>query len=451
MLRIRLTSWLRPTLLLLAVTGALSLAACGGGNGSINNPNPGPPAPTAVTVFPPSQTIYSGTPAAITISGGVQPYRAFSSNSAVLPVALNVAGDTIVLLANPVTVDTTTVVTVQDAIGQTSPATVVVRAAALFPSGLQVLPSQATCGNNLCTGATGTASVQATGAGGSPLAGRQIRFEVVYGAFGLINSNPAAPLVQTLTVVTDSTGRAQVGIQTTVDVPTQPAQIRAIDLITGQQQTANFTIIRDQNAGSTIVVVPDKATITGPDTNTCSAGFRVDYFIYGGTPPYRITTTFPDGATLVNSTVQNSGGFFEAITNGTCVNPLVFSILDTAGKQTTATLENLPGTAAPPTPPPPAPPSLAVTPGTQGNQTTTCTGKTYQVLVSGGTPSYNIAFVPPGPATGTPPVITPPNLAAPGTVAISGLSVTTAGTYQFRVFDSATQAQSANFSIACGP
>jgi hypothetical protein len=47
---------------------------------------------------------------------------------------------------------------------------------------------------------------------------------------------------------------------------------------------------------------------------------------------------------LVNSNVPNSGGFFEAITNGTCVNPLQFTIVDTAGKITSATLINQPGT-----------------------------------------------------------------------------------------------------------
>lgn len=451
MLRFRLTSWLRPLLLVLAVTGVLSLAACGGGGGSINNPNPGPPGPSAVTVFPPSQSIYAGTPSTITVSGGLPPYRAFSSNSAVLPVAQNVATDTIVLLANAVIADTTTVVTVQDAIGQTAPATVVVRAAVLFPSGLQVLPSQATCGGNICTGATGTASVQASGVAGSPLAGRQIRFDVVYGAYGIINSNPAQPLVQTQTAVTDGTGRAQVGLQTEVNVATQPAQIRATDLTSGQQQTGNFTIIRDQNAGATITVVPENANITGPDNQTCSAGFRIDYFIYGGTPPYRVTSTFPLSVTLVNSIVIASGDFFTAITNGSCVDPLVFSILDSAGKQTTALLTNIPGTTPPPAPPPAPPPPLNVTPGSQGNQTTTCTGKTYNVLVSGGTPGYNVTFVPPLPATGTAPVIAPAFLATPGTVAISGLSVTAGSQYNFRVFDSATSAQSANFSISCGP
>ncbi len=69
-------------------------------------------------------------------------------------------------------------------------------------------------------------------------------------------------------------------------------------------------------------------TSPGRTRNTCSTGFRVDYFIYGGTPPYQISSTFPGAVTLVNSTVGFSGGSFEAITNGTCTKPLVFTIVD---------------------------------------------------------------------------------------------------------------------------
>jgi hypothetical protein len=257
--------------------------------------------------------------------------------------------------------------------------------------------------------------------------------------------------VQTQTVVTDGTGKAQVGLQTQVDVTTQPAQLRATDVTSGQQQLGNFTIIRDQNGSTVLTVVPAKATITGPDNVTCSAGFRVDYFIYGGTPPYRVSSTFPDGVTLVNPVVNASGGYFEAITNGACVSPLNFTIVDAAGKQTTAQLENLVGTVAPPTPPVPPPAAVSVSPGSQGNATTSCTGKTYYVLISGGTASYNAFFSPPLPATGTTPVISPASISAPGTIAISGLSVTASGTYNFKVFDSSATPQSANFAISCGP
>ena len=49
--------------------------------------------------------------------------------------------------------------------------------------------------------------------------------------------------------------------------------------------------------------------------------------------------------------MTTSGGFFEVATNGTCVDPQVFSIFDAVGLQTTAQLFNLAGTAAAPVEP----------------------------------------------------------------------------------------------------
>jgi len=431
-----LTAWLRPLLSFLGLAGLLTLSACGGGGGAPNNMF----APTAqsaspLVVLPTSATIYPGTPATLTISGGTPPYRVFSSNAAVLPLAQNVAGNTVLLLANAVSTDTATTVTVQDSGGQTTPATILVRPAALFPSALTVIASSAECGSgNLCTGATGTVGVQVNGPAGSPGAGRQVRFDVVYGPFSILTSNPAAPLATTLTVTTDGTGRAQVGIQSAVDATTAPAQIRVTDLTSGQQQIANFTVVRTTTTTS-ITVVPPTATIQGAFVNECSSGFRIDYFIYGGSPPYRISSTFPNSVTLSTMTVNQNGGFFSATTNGSCVNPLTFTIFDAAGRQTTALLENLPGTVARPAPPPP---SLSVS-FTQASGA--CVNKTYSAFVSGGTPPYNI--------TGTAPaMIDNQALPGPGVVNISGL--TDGGiVYTIGVSDSSTPAMATSFTITC--
>ena len=111
-------------------------------------------------------------------------------------------------------------------------------------AGSRSRPARPECGSaNLCSGATGTASVTAKGVAGAPLAGRQIRFDVVYGPFAIQSTSPATPLVQTLTVVTDTNGAARVGLQADVNATTQPAQIRATDLTTGQQVTGNFTVV----------------------------------------------------------------------------------------------------------------------------------------------------------------------------------------------------------------
>ena len=59
-----------------------------------------------------------------------------------------------------------------------------------------------------------------------------------------------------------------------------------------------------------------------------SSGFATDYYIFGGTPPYSVAATFPDAISIAPTVVGASGGFFRATTNGTCVNPVTFSIVD---------------------------------------------------------------------------------------------------------------------------
>jgi len=356
---------LRPLLALLALAGVLALSACGGGSGAPNNPYaPVDPAPGPLFVLPPSATVYSHTPATLTVSGGKAPYSAFSSNATIMPVAPAVNGASVVLLANDVAAATTTVITVQDAIGQTATATITVSPAPIFNS-LTITPARTTCGTNtVCSGDTATASVVVTGAGGAGIANRQVRFDVVSGAFFILSNNPAQPLVATLTAVSDATGTARVIIQAAVNAPTQPAVLRATEVTTGNSVNGAFTIVQVTDGSTILSVVPATATISGVDKATCSANFRVDYYVYGGTPPYTVANTFPQGATLVNTVVASSGGFFSAITNGQCVNPLVFTIVDAVGRQTTAKLVNQPGTAdvvAPPTPT-----TLTVTPATVG-------------------------------------------------------------------------------------
>ena len=403
-----LAAWLRPLLGSLVLAGVLALSACGGGSGAPNNPYAtGPGAPTALAVLPPTFTAYAGTPATLTISGGLQPYSAFSSNTAVLALSLASSSTTILLVPTPVALATDVTVTVRDAAGTIASATVTVEPAPLL-NGLTVTPNAATCGTNaVCSGQTATASVTVTGPGGGGIPNRQVKFDVVSGDFAIETNNPAAPLVATLTVVSDANGLAQVLIKAGVNAFTQPGLLRSTELTTGNQITGQFTIVQTTNGAAVLSVIPATATITSASTTSCTTGFRVDYFIYGGTPPYRVTNTFPAGATLVNSAVATSGGFFEAVTNGTCVNPLIFSIFDAVGLQTTANLINQLGTTAPPAPTP-----LVVAPTAYGTSTTPVTdcnvASGFDFIVSGGTPSYSVVVTG---ATGT---------ATPATVPASG-------------------------------
>ena len=202
----RLSAWLRSALALFGIAGILLLAGCGGGSGAPNNPYLPPPPPILpLQLLPSVLSVYPGTPATLTISGGVPPYRAFSTDASILPVAALVSGDTIVLAANPVTAATVVGISVQDSATTVSnTATITVLPAALLASGITITsnpnPACVVGTATLCSGGTGTATVKVTGNGGAGVGGRAVKFDVVQGSFSIVSTNPAQPLVSTLTV-----------------------------------------------------------------------------------------------------------------------------------------------------------------------------------------------------------------------------------------------------------
>jgi hypothetical protein len=437
---------LRLVLTTLALMALALLGGCGGGSGAPNNPfAPPPTSPGPLSILPASPTVFANIPTTLTITGGVPPYAVFSSNTAVLPLGAAVSNGTIVLLPANVAADTVVAITVQDSAGTKVSTNVTVKAAPIFNT-LTITPASTSCGvNTVCSGGTATAKVTVTGPGGVGIPGRQVKFDVVSGAFAILSNDPANPFVSTLTVVSDQFGVAQVIIQATAGAPTQPALLRATELTTGNQQTAQFTIVQTINGSTVLSVVPSTATITGPDTATCSSGVRVDYFIYGGTPPYRVTASFPTAVIIVNPTVLATGQPFTAITNGSCVDPLTFSILDATGLQTTATLTNTPGTSSPPT----IIETLQAFPSQQ--PVTGCKDLTVSELITGGTPPYSITPSVPAVSGATVPVITAP--ATQGYALISNMAAGTSPalpmTYNFFVADSGTPQQTTSFSITC--
>ena len=401
--------WLRGRLRtiagLVAVAGTLVLTGCGGGSGAPNNFFD-----QFMTVTPSTAVAYSGMPTTLNINGGSGPFQVTSSNSAVLPVS--VSGRTVVLQPNNVAADTAVDVTVKDVgplINQTQVTIpVTVRAAPLLNS-FTITANLADCGTALCSGQTATASVVLHGPEGGLLAGRPVRFDVIGSSYAIVSNNPAQPLTNSLTVVSDSTGTAAVILKANTNAPTQVAQMSVTDLTSGQKLTANFTIVQVTDGTQILTVVPDTATINGPFKGVCSSGFATDYYIYGGTPPYRVSSTFPNAVTLVNPVVNTNGGFFEAVTNGSCVDPLLFTIVDATGRQTKTELHNVEGTLDNPNA---VPPDLAVAPTTV-TQTGCASSTPFTFIVYGGTPPYNVK-----PSAGT---------ALPQTVSTSGGSTTVSG------------------------
>ena len=298
-----LAACLRPLVGLVALAGVLTLSACGGGSGAPNNPYaPGPGVAGPLSVLPATATAYSGVPTTLTVTGGVPPYSAFSSDSAILPVAQTVSGNSILLLAGTVAEDRLVTITVQDAALTRATAAVTARPAPLLPNLITIVPSGdcSVGATTLCSGGTGTASVVVTGPGGGGIAGRQVRFDVIAGAYQIQTANPAAPLASTLTVITDASGSAFVGLAVNVNAPTQTASIRATDVSSGNQVTGQFLIQQVTSGGEVLSVIPGGlTTIEGPSPTECSTGVSVAYHIYGGTPPYQVSAPFVGAVTLV--------------------------------------------------------------------------------------------------------------------------------------------------------
>ena len=427
-------AWLRSLAGLVALTAVLGLGACGGGSGAPNNPfqpflllNS-----SGGAVF----EVYSGIPATMVISGGVAPYRAVTSDPTVLPVTENQQNSPIVLLANTIAADSQQQLTVQDSMGRIAVAKVLVHPAPV--NSLTITPNLSECGTTaICSGQNGTATLTVLGPTGGRIAGRAVRFDVPGSAYLIATTNPAQPFVTSLVVLSDANGEASVIIKAGVNTATQFVQLMVTDLTSGHQLTGNFLIQQLTDGSKILTVVPGTAKITAAFKGECSSGFRTDYYIYGGTPPYRVTSSFPASITLINSVVNANGSFFEAVTNGSCVDPMTFSILDATGRQTTATLSNVEGAtervAAPP------PPALAESPASYTN--TACTGNTFPFVVSGGTPPYNVSA-----SKGT---VNPQLVVKAGDKAsVSGL-LTGSGVTTVLFLDSSLPQKSATATITC--
>jgi hypothetical protein len=437
-------AWLRPLLGLLAIAGVLALSACGGGSGAPNNPYaPAPPVPGPLTVLPSAAVVYSGVPTTLTVTGGAAPYSAFSSNSAVLPVSQSVLGGSILLLGSNVGSDTGVSITVQDAAGTVVGASITVRPAPLLPNLITITPNgDCSVGTSLCSGGTGTATVVVTNPGGGGIPGRQVRFDVVSGGYALQTNNPSQPLASTVTLVTDANGSVSAGIAVNVNAPTQIATLRATDVTSGNQITGDFLIQQVTDGSAILSVIPTgTVTIDGPNDTTCSSGVQVQYFIYGGTPPYTVAATFPGVVTISPSVVGTNGGSFTATTNGACFVNMQYAITDASGR-------TIPGGASPlltnevgkATSAPPAG-SLTVSPSTVTSAA--CTGKTFQFIVVGGSAPYSVTANPSGP------IISPSPVPTAGTpVSVSGL-LTGSGATTITFVDSSSTKLIASATITC--
>ncbi len=447
------TARLQSALAISGLAGLLALAGCGGGSGAPNNPYvPPPPQPAPLVVLPSPLTIYAGTPASLTISGGVTPYRVLSGDPAILPVPASTSDSVLALSAKNVSVITPVSITVQDAVGTVSlPATVNVNPAPLSPSLMSITanpnPACPSTANSICSGGSGTAVVQVTGVGGAGIPNRQVKFDVVQGAFSILTTNPAQPQASTLTVITDTAGYAVVSLFVAANTPTQVGILRATDVTTGNQLTANFTVLQVTTGGEVLSVLPQGVTtIRGPSTGVCSTGVTVTNYIFGGTPPYQVATNFPGTVSLAGVPVQRSGDGFDTITNGSCFINLTYVITDATGRTIPGgaypTVTNEPGTTPAPAP---APGPLVATPGAIGKNN--CTpANTFQFVVTGGVAPYSVVV---GGTDSSTSVVTSPQTGVATGQAVTVSGITSPATTVINVFDSQVPPSSTTVNIEC--
>ncbi|MBU0592218.1 MAG: hypothetical protein KKH74_00625 [Gammaproteobacteria bacterium] len=358
-------SWF-PSLATAAILGLMTLlSGCGGGGASSELDLP-------MTVVPASAVVYAyaDTPTVLTIRDGKKPFNVYSSNPAIItfnPATMpqGLVPDEFITLEGPtgaygrvnnVDVDTLVTLTIRDAEGTQFNVVVTVKPSSLNTTlTITGADSGGTCTggeNQICSGTQGTASVRATTITGAPVIGRQITFRVTdQGAAWQFVCNvtlgdctpttDASGRVIALTTTTDRNGDAFAVMRADVNAPTQFATISATDLVSGHQLrkqfvisgaalaalpasatwnigTGNGDLVFDANGVDNIAGNADDETSGGCDPVPANGntGATTGFYVYGGTPPYTITSTTPSVGSLSATSTGTYGATTTVATSG---------------------------------------------------------------------------------------------------------------------------------------
>jgi hypothetical protein len=322
---------------LLAAVAAL-VAAC---SGAVSGTAPVVD-PTRITILPSTAVAFSGSPTTFIISGGTGSYIVTSSNQAVIPLAGVVTGTTLTVIPNFVASDTTVTLTVRDT-GTTPIATATVTVKALTLSNVvTVTPSSTACGAAVCAG--GDAEVKVTlSQNGTPLANREVRFDVVSGDFRIITGSAGGieTLALSASTFTDATGTARIRVRVLDQAASQTALLQATDVSSGATLRTSFTIAPASNTA--LNAQPAALHFFGVDSNSCSSGVSADVIVFGGRPPYSISNP---GTFAVNPLILgHSGDRFTVTSTGQCTSGATIAVVDANGASVTVSASNAVGTA----------------------------------------------------------------------------------------------------------
>ena len=275
-----------------------------------------------------------GYPTTFTITGGRAPYSVSAGDPSIHFTGssnntLTVNGNTFVVNVDNVNADTSVTLTVRDADGKSATTSVTVKPASLDAASLVITGQTAAGGSQtfISSGLQGTASVTAKSATGAPLMGHKVRFHVTDqgAAYGficnqtlgdcLVIDTDSSGRILTVETTTDQSGNAYAVIKADASATTQFATISATDQVTGFVLRKQFVI-----AGPALSALPTTATwsigagdgngIFVPNGADGIAGTADDesmggcagapangdaaattgFYIYGGTPPYTVTS-----------------------------------------------------------------------------------------------------------------------------------------------------------------
>lgn len=332
-----------------AALAGIGIVSCGGGGVS------GPPPvvdPSRITILPDTATLYSGVPTTFVISGGTGSYIVSSSNQIVLPVVGNVSGNSLTVSPNAVGADTAVTLTVRDT-GTTPTATAALTVRPGIVSNEITVTATSTqgmsCAPAICSGGDAEVAVTLSQAG-VPLSGRVVRFDAISGEYRFVTSasGSAIEILDTsVSAVTDQAGRARARIRVLAGAANQTALLQATDTSSGAFQRTSFAIAQATGTSPGFFASPSSITFQGLRQEEC-AGTSISaiFYVFGGTPPYVVANTL---STLIvrPEIVTSSGSGFTVTPTGACIGepgaPII--IRDTAGRTTTVSVSNIPGTA----------------------------------------------------------------------------------------------------------
>lgn len=327
---------------------ALVLASCGGGGATSSPNNVG-----TLQLLPGAGSIYAGVPTTFNIVGGRAPYLVTSSEPTLLELGFTTSSNNFTAVArNPGVVDVgldpdevprrSVNIEVRDSNGVSLSNTYSVlqnffTGYGTFYSNTCAAPASGEA-PEACSGTDSVANLVPV-SNGALYGDREFELRKVRGDFQWVIENPAVTpqLVDIIRVRTDHEGKALARLRVTNAAPTQIATYTVTDIATGATTTRTFIIVQ-QPVFDQISLLPNELTFTGNLTTDCGGG-SADVFVFGGTPPYSISTVA--GLAISATTVNSSGGKFSvtaARTPAPCPADATVLVTDSRGAVGTVTV-----------------------------------------------------------------------------------------------------------------